>query len=561
MKVKQKLILIALSVSSLLFALTSVYFYTNHLVQQQLLDASSLSTQAVSSSAGTEATLTQTQTQLDTIATELATVITPLTQNKQRLAIVERKSSSIVARMDELKGLLEAVLDTLPEDSDAMFDTEDAIYELEDIQAEVTRELTANIQTTGQANNAVADAVVAKSSELSALNTEFALAFTELLAVNQQNVANNRGAIDTIAAASDLQASSSSYLGLGMVVIAVLLIAANVYIFISVTKPLDTLLKGIEKVSEGDFTTKFNALNNDEFGQLSLAMNRMVEKTKGMIQEVNHQSEHLLQTASAMEQNSLATKAAIQKERDEISSVIEATRQMLLTVESVSHATNESLTSSNETNAASKDGIAIVKNNIDKVNALAAEFNQAANVVTDVKQHSADIVRILEVIQEITEQINLLSLNAAIEAARAGEQGRGFAVVADEVRQLALRTQGSTGEITAIIQSLQHASQTAVDYMKHSEKGVLETTEEAQKINHVFGAITERASDIRARIDTVVVASEQQEVVSKDVQSRMQLIKDETEQVQNMAENVVTQSSSLKQVSERMASQLKQFVI
>ena len=444
--------------------------------------------------------------------------------------------------------------ETLLEDSDALYIVEDAVLELEDIQTEVKRDLQANIQTTTIANNDSADEIIAKAKMLSLLNEEFKVAFKDLISVNAGNVKNNESAIKTITNASRQQGNSTVMLSITIIVIACLVIGAIVYIIVLVTKPLDTLVSGIEDVSNGNFTTHFSVLNNDEFGLLSQAMNRMVEQT-------NFETEALLKTASDMEQNSLATKSLLKIEREEIDSVVIATEQMLNTVELVSNASRGSMISSNDTSIASTDGTAIVESNIRMVNELASEFNQAAAVVGDVEQHTVEIGRILDVIKDITAQTNLLALNAAIEAARAGEQGRGFAVVADEVRQLAFRTQGSTEEITQIIQNLHESSKNAVHLMKNSEKGVIETTQEAQKVNQVFSKISECVYDIRARIERVVIASEEQNTVSLDVQSRMKRIDNETERVEKMADEIVCQSSSVKQVTQRIATHLKKFVI
>lgn len=451
--------------------------------------------------------------------------------------------------------------ETLLEDSDALYIVEDAVLELEDIQTEVKRDLQANIQTTTIANNDSADEIIAKAKMLSLLNEEFKVAFKDLISVNAGNVKNNESAIKTITNASRQQGNSTVMLSITIIVIACLVIGAIVYIIVLVTKPLDTLVSGIEDVSNGNFTTHFSVLNNDEFGLLSQAMNRMVEQTKDIIEQINFETEALLKTASDMEQNSLATKSLLKIEREEIDSVVIATEQMLNTVELVSNASRGSMISSNDTSIASTDGTAIVESNIRMVNELASEFNQAAAVVGDVEQHTVEIGRILDVIKDITAQTNLLALNAAIEAARAGEQGRGFAVVADEVRQLAFRTQGSTEEITQIIQNLHESSKNAVHLMKNSEKGVIETTQEAQKVNQVFSKISECVYDIRARIERVVIASEEQNTVSLDVQSRMKRIDNETERVEKMADEIVCQSSSVKQVTQRIATHLKKFVI
>ena len=561
MQVKQKLMSYAFVVSLALLVLGIIFYVLSNSVQDRLGEASSLSKRAVASSDGVETTIATSQAELNAMAEKLSEVTAPLNLNKQRLAILDRKSEAVISRISELKELLLVASESLDEDSEALYEIEDAMYELEDIQSELRRELLANIQTTATANNTVANDVIQGADDLTQLNIKFQNAFESLMAVNLANTMNNQNAIKTIERAEQKNLQAKVILTVTIIVIALLVIGVVTYTIVLVTKPLDAISAGIEKVASGDFTTEFKAIRQDEFGAVAYAMNQMVKKIKHTIEQISHETSVLLDTASNMETNSIATKKAIEKEQDEVNSVVCATQQMLQAVNAVTIASHESLKSSQASSEASEGGVEIVQENIRKVNELAQEFNQAASVVSNVQTHTEEIDKILEVIKDITEQTNLLALNAAIEAARAGEQGRGFAVVADEVRQLALRTQNSTSQITDIIQGLIASSQNAVNYMKNSEKGVLETTEEAKKINLVFETISEKVNDIRGRIDMVASASEEQSQVSQEVQTRMQSIEAETKNVFSMADEVVIKSSSLKQVSERIAHQLNQFTI
>ncbi len=561
MTVKQKLISFAFIISIALLGLGVFYYIVTNSVQDKLETAVDLSKKAVASSDGVEQTIINSQEELNTMSERLSSVTEPLQLNKQRLSILARKSENISIRINDLRELLQNATALLSEDDDLLYELEDAIYELEDIQSELKRELQANIEITSQANNNAADDVIEGANELNHLNLEFQNAFESLVAINAANTQNNQTAISIIEATKDKNLQSKMLLTVTIFVIASLVIGIVLYIIFLVTRPLTILQNGIAKLGKGDFTTQFEVIRDDEFGDLSKAMNNTVVNIKNTLTEIQKESRVLLETAGNMEQNSKNTKVAVQKEQDEVTSVVCATQQMLQAAGSVTKASNESLLSSQASSDASAKGVEIVKENIRKVNLLAEEFNQAASVVTNVQVHTEEIYKILEVIKDITEQTNLLALNAAIEAARAGEQGRGFAVVADEVRQLALRTQNSTTQITDIIQGLINSSQNAVNHMKNSEKGVLETSQEAEKINSVFEVISEKVADIKARIDTVASASEEQSQVSQLVQKRMESIEFGTKNVHRMADDVVDKSSSLKELSQRIASQLNQFTI
>src|SRR5690606_9575669 len=165
----------------------------------------------------------------------------------------------------------------------------------------------------------------------------------------------------------------------------------------------------------------------------------------------------------------------------EVDRIAAATEQMSQSIGEVTALSKQVLQAATQAEQAAAEGRQSVGQTIQSVSALARQLGETGDKVNDVATATADIRKVLDVIESIAEQTNLLALNAAIEAARAGEQGRGFAVVADEVRTLASRTRGSTDEIKAMIEQLVTNSNKSVAVVQRSIEQLQDTRQHAEQ--------------------------------------------------------------------------------
>ncbi|WP_431978047.1 methyl-accepting chemotaxis protein [Pseudomonas oligotrophica] len=159
------------------------------------------------------------------------------------------------------------------------------------------------------------------------------------------------------------------------------------------------------------------------------------------------------------------------------------------------------------------DGRQVVEHNIAAMRELSAKISDACRQIEALNAKTVDIGHILEVIKGISEQTNLLALNAAIEAARAGEAGRGFAVVADEVRNLAHRTQSSAQEIQQMIEQLQVDARQSVSTMTESQRQSDSSVSIADQAGERLVAVTRSIGEIDAMNQSVATATEEQTAV------------------------------------------------
>jgi len=195
-----------------------------------------------------------------------------------------------------------------------------------------------------------------------------------------------------------------------------------------------------------------------------------------------------------------------------------------------------------ENTASSKQ---VLDTTIRSIEGLADSVEQSVAQIEKLHLATRDISTVTNVIREIAEQTNLLALNAAIEAARAGEQGRGFAVVADEVRALAKRTQESTQEIEAFVQSLEQESDSVADMMRQGQRRAAECVERAAETGGALDMVLNSVNSISDMSSTIAVASAQQSRSAEDLARNVVAIREAAQVAQFAAQQTEVASGKL----------------
>lgn len=285
------------------------------------------------------------------------------------------------------------------------------------------------------------------------------------------------------------------------------------------------------------------------------------ESLQSLLQQVsenaNSLTHHSISLNNSVEQNT----KSIQQQKENTEQVATAMTEMTATVAEVANNASQAAESASEADQQANAGNQVVSEAVDAINALANEINQASQVIAQLETDVGDIGSILDVIRNVSEQTNLLALNAAIEAARAGEHGRGFAVVADEVRTLASRTQTTTDEIQNMIEKLQSGAKRAVKAMETSQEIAGKSVEEASASGQALTAITTAISTINDMNLQISTASQEQTAVAEEINQRIIKINQITDEGVLNAKETLNEANELSKLADSLKSALGKFKV
>lgn len=233
------------------------------------------------------------------------------------------------------------------------------------------------------------------------------------------------------------------------------------------------LMNELQEVADGNLTMQAT-VSEDITGAIADSVNYTVEELRLLVGRINSTVQQVTDATSAAQETSNVLLDASNAQSREIRSTGDAVLAMARQIGEVSGSAAESAIVARQSLAAAEDGQRAVQNSITGMNEIREQIQETSKRIKRLGESSQEIGEIIELISDITEQTNVLALNAAIQAASAGEAGRGFSVVAEEVQRLAERSGEATKQIGALVRTIQTDTQDAVAAMEKSTEGVVE---------------------------------------------------------------------------------------
>ncbi len=313
------------------------------------------------------------------------------------------------------------------------------------------------------------------------------------------------------------------------------------------------LLDELADLADGDL--RVQATVTESFtGAIADSINFSIYQMRELVSKINETSAKVSNAADQTQSSVSALSEASQRQADEIADVSEAVNEMAVSIDMVSsNAAESSSVAERSVDIASK-GAVVVQNTIDGMDNIRGQIQETAKRIKRLGESSQEIGDIVALINDIADQTNILSLNAAIQASMAGDAGKGFAVVADEVQRLAERSGAAAKQISALVKTIQSNTNEAVTSMEQTTAEVVQGTRLAQDAGVALGEIESVSKSLAEIIENISGAARQQAASAGKISNTMNSIQETTTATTDGTKETATAVGNLAEMANELRS-------
>lgn len=499
-----------------------------------------------------------------------------------KLANIENKLNNTIQEIDKVVKEYEAVIST--EDEKKKFSIlKDKLVKYQNLHKKFF-ELGSDVNIVQGTGNVNGIRIISTIGEADNMYTSIQVSLKELVDYNNKNAQQASKEADNV--------YKSSFILIISFLAGAIILGLSIAFFASrtISRPLAIVTRNVKRVAKGDLTMDIIRLKNkDEIGELALAFNEMGTSLANLIRQVRHSSETVAASSEELlassEQTSRATEqiaSAIQEVANGSEIQVNGAMSANQAMQEISNGMEQVATSiqtvndlSVHTNQKAQTGNIVVSETVSQMGIVQEQVQQIASIIHTLGSRSKEIGNIVDLISRVSEQTNLLALNAAIEAARAGEHGRGFAVVADEVRKLAEESNKATDNIRDLIVQIQKeieqvtlSMDEGTNSVKSGIEKVNQTGRSFQEITELISNITFQAQEVSATVEEVNASTEEMVQKMSDIASISQQSAGNSQQVAASAEEqnasmeeITASANALSSMAQELQSNIARFTV
>jgi len=318
------------------------------------------------------------------------------------------------------------------------------------------------------------------------------------------------------------------------------------------------LLDEMGSLADGDLTVNAT-VSEDITGAIADSINFAIEALRSLVKTINDASVGVASAAQEAQATALHLAEASEHQAHQITNASAAINEIAVSIDEVSINSLESADVAQRSVLIAHNGAEIVRQTIEGMDNIRSQIQETSKRIKRLGESSQEIGNIVELINDISEQTNILALNAAIQAASAGEAGRGFAVVADEVQSLAERTSSATKQIESLVQTIQTDTNEAVASMEQTTSEVVDGAKRAENAGDALTEIEAVSNDLAELIQNISESAKQQSVAATNISGTMNVIQEITTQTSVGTQQTAESIGNLVELANELRESVQDF--